>query len=99
MPSQRVIYGVRRVEPEEICSTSLLTDSLERAEQYATSTDPNTLAGAVTEYHLNALGVRHAVSLYVGGVRQRLPHASNDGTIRPSHWSPEQKRQRRAGGK
>jgi hypothetical protein len=59
------------------------------------STDPNTLAGAVTEYVLNELGIRGPVSLYVKGQRQRLPHVSDDNRIRPSHWSPDQMRERK----
>lgn len=96
MPS-RVIYGVHRVEPDEISATCLSTDSLQRAERYAASMsgDPGVLAGAVTEYRLNELGIRHPVALFVDGVRQRLPHASDDNRIRPSHWSPRQLRERR----
>ncbi|MBV9314770.1 MAG: hypothetical protein JO100_13820 [Pseudonocardia sp.] len=74
------VYAVHAVRADEICATEVIFDKPDKAEFYAQalSTDPGGLAGAVTEFVLNTPGERHPVSLYVGGVRQEVPHLSDD---------------------
>ena len=55
---------------------ALLTESLDTAESYAIelSRDPGVLAGCVSRFVVDQLGPGSAVSMFVTGARQRLPH-------------------------
>lgn len=75
-----IVYGVHAVRAEEISTTAWVASSLAPAERYAEvlSSDPGVLAAAVTRFELDVHGCRTAVALYVAGVRQQLPHISDD---------------------
>ncbi len=78
-----VVYGVHAVRPREICATQFVTVHSLTAEKYAEvmSQDPGVLAAAVTRYVMDAEGQHRAETLYVDGVRQHVPHVSNDRRI------------------
>lgn len=74
------VYAVHTVHAEEIAATALVTFDLDTAEKYAAavSDDPGVLAGAVTRFVVDGIGVRTAVALYVRGQRQDAPYVSDD---------------------
>ncbi|MDQ2707568.1 MAG: hypothetical protein M3Z25_08000 [Actinomycetota bacterium] len=78
-----VVYGVHAVRLREICATQFITANLTVAEQYAgvMSNDPGVLAAAVTRYVMDVEGQHRAAALYVEGVRQQVPHVSDDRRI------------------
>lgn len=81
--AERTVYAVHAVRAEEICATEVIWTSQDKAEVHAAavSTDPDVLAGAVTEYVLNTPGDRHPVALFVKGERQEVPHISDNRKI------------------
>lgn len=74
------VYAVHAVRPEEICATEVIFTDKATADAWAieVSSDPETLAGAVTRYTLDTPGERHPESLFVRGERQQVAHLSDD---------------------
>ncbi|WP_169747875.1 hypothetical protein [Pseudonocardia acaciae] len=74
------VFAVHAVHPRQIRGTDTVWTAEDDAEERASkvSTDPDVLAAAVTRFTLNTPGERHPAALYVDGVRQRLPHISDD---------------------
>ena len=67
--------GQETVGPIDIIYTNE-RDAL--TEAAARSLNEGTLAASVTRYVLDEMGTRSRVALYVTGVRQRVPHCTDD---------------------
>lgn len=80
---RRFVYAVHAVTAEEVCATEVVYSGLADADKWAeaVSTDPGVLAGAVARYTMDSPGERHPESLFVQGVRQEVPHLSDDRTV------------------
>jgi hypothetical protein len=94
--TERVIYAVHAVRSEGISATQFVTADWSVAEAHACvlSKDPGVLAAAVTRFVLDEQGRRTAVALFVAGVRQQVPHVSDDRRVLAnghgtrSNWAP-----------
>jgi hypothetical protein len=75
-----IVYGVHAVRAGEICATRYVSRDIRAAERYAAelSRDPGVLAAAVTAHAMDTEGRNTATALYVAGVRQEMPHCSDD---------------------
>ncbi|WP_156994249.1 hypothetical protein [Pseudonocardia acaciae] len=83
------VYAVHTVRPREIRATEVIWTAAGDAESYAQalSTDPGVIAGAVTRFVLNSPGERKPVALFVHGMRQQVPHLSDDRRIAANGWT------------
>jgi Tfp pilus assembly ATPase PilU len=77
------VYGVHVTLVDEVRATQALYSTEAQALDYASevSRDEGVLAASVTRFELDALGSRRSVAMYRRGIRQQVPHLSDDRTV------------------
>lgn len=77
------VWAVHATYPAEIRPTSVIFSGEDAALSYAAelSGDPNVLAASVVKFVVDEPGNRRGVGMYVKGVRQAVPHISDDRTV------------------